>query len=93
MIDIFCILNAFHCAFLAFWFQVSKTQLFLLRLRVGFVDLKIFVANFEVECFGIIASRLRHVLMVYTNHVSSYLAYSAFFSDHKSGLLLVNIQC
>ena len=35
-----CILNAFHCAFLAFCFQVSKTQLFLLRLFVEFVDFK-----------------------------------------------------
>ena len=38
--DTFFILNAFHCAFLAFSFQVSKTQLFLLRLFVGFVDFK-----------------------------------------------------
>ena len=38
--ETFFILNAFHCAFLAFCFQVSKTQLFLLRLFVGFVDFK-----------------------------------------------------
>ena len=34
------ILNAFHCEVLAFCFQVSKTQLFLLRVFVGFVDFK-----------------------------------------------------
>ena len=34
------ILNTIYCAFLAFCFQVSKTQLFLLRLFVGFVDFK-----------------------------------------------------
>ena len=37
-----------HCALLAFCFQLSKTQLLLLRLFVGFVDFKFkFVANFE----------------------------------------------
>ena len=47
--ETFFILNAFRCAFLAFCFQVSKTQLFpflgLLILNLSFV------ADFEVECF------------------------------------------
>ena len=38
--DFFLIFNAFYRALLAFCFQVSKTQLFLLRLFVGFVDFK-----------------------------------------------------
>ena len=56
------ILNAFHYAFPAFCFQVSKTQLFLLRLFVGFVDFKFKFcsANFEVQFW----SRLLHVLVV-----------------------------
>ena len=40
LLEICFILNAFRCAFLAFCFQVSKTQLLLLRLFVGFVDFK-----------------------------------------------------
>ena len=64
LFETFSILNAFHCAFLAFRFQVSKTQLFLLRLFVGFVDYK-----FKFCC------------------EFCYLAYSAFFSDHKPGPL------
>ena len=37
---LFSFFNAFHFLFLTFCFQVSKTQLFLLRLFVAFVDLK-----------------------------------------------------
>ena len=42
----FFILNAFHCEFLAFCFQLSKAQLFLLRLLLGLNSS--FVAKLEV---------------------------------------------
>ena len=42
------------------------------------------MANFEVECFSIVAGGLLHVL---PNRIPPYLAYLAFFSDHKQGIL------
>ena len=81
---IFFILNAFHREFLAFCFQLPKAQLFLLRLFVGFK----FKFCCEIGSWKLnIANGLLHVLMVETNRIPSYLAYTAFFSDHKPGLL------
>ena len=57
----FFILNAFHCEFLAFCFQLPKAQLFLLRLFVGFK----FKFCCEVGSWKLnIANGLLHVLMV-----------------------------
>ena len=57
--ETFCfIFNAFHCAFLVFYFQLSKTQIFLLILNLRFA------ANFEAKSFLTMVSGLLHVLMV-----------------------------
>ena len=63
------ILNAFHCAFLAFLLltniQVSKTQLFWLRHFVGLVDFKFkFCFEFCRCMFVNHRNGLFHVLMV-----------------------------
>ena len=58
---LFFILNAFHCEFLAFCFQLSIAQLFLLRLFVGFK----FKFCCEVGSWKLnIANGLLHVLKV-----------------------------
>ena len=55
----------FNCAFLPFCFKCWKHNYFCCYFLVGFLIINLsFVANFEVECFWIIAKRLLHVLMV-----------------------------
>ena len=56
----------------------QKRDYFCCEFLLGLLILNLsFVAN--VECFLIVASSgLRHALMVSTNRISSYLAYSAF---------------